>query len=430
MDKEIAKEIATENQNVQELESVPKEGTNRRKDANGMIDYLHEQVWSRFVRMPYGHLLDYADTDGNTCFPTAKECEKAMPNPMGWWTSIENGSFFTGLYTYALLEKYRKTKDPSTADEIKILVDGLLYLQDVGTVDGFIARGVADDGKSHFPCSSDDQFFPWVLSLFAYYSSDLCENPSDIRERLLRALRAVRSYGWRIPADVKGLYTYAMEEAADWRGIVPLLFYAKVIYELTREEADEEIFRNFAISKPAGSIFTRLEIVSHGYSHDMVAFLGVKQFWICTCSHLAIREMILLDPKHSEYYKKGLHQNGVTSLGIVDDILKYDNVGDGFTFDWRSIHEFWKYYEGDIQKGVQIAITQHAYWTKEVVPHRVMEHEVLGNALFASWMAITCGDDAIAECALQKLKTGCQYVHWESLHLCYAFVAESGLLFS
>ena len=34
---------------------------------------LHEQVWKRFIRMPYGHLLDYADESGGAIIPTAED---------------------------------------------------------------------------------------------------------------------------------------------------------------------------------------------------------------------------------------------------------------------------------------------------------------------------------------------------------------------
>lgn len=82
--------------------------------------FFHDIVWKRFIRMPYGHLLDYAGKSGEAYYPTAEECKKCMPNSLGWWTPIENGAFFTGLYTYALIEKYHKSKDKKTAEEVNI----------------------------------------------------------------------------------------------------------------------------------------------------------------------------------------------------------------------------------------------------------------------------------------------------------------------
>ena len=143
---------------------------------------FHKLVWERFVRMPYGHVVDYTAPDGTIYIPTKEECEKAMPNPLGWWTPIENGAFFTGLYLYALIAEYNQTKNPKTADEINILVNGLFLLQDVGSVDGFIARGVADDEMAHYPLSSDDQFTPWVLALFSYCRCELRNNKDEVKE--------------------------------------------------------------------------------------------------------------------------------------------------------------------------------------------------------------------------------------------------------
>ena len=61
-----------------------------------MENKLHELIWKRYVRMPYGHVLDYADKNGDTPIPTAEECNSCIPNVMSWGVSIENGAFFTG----------------------------------------------------------------------------------------------------------------------------------------------------------------------------------------------------------------------------------------------------------------------------------------------------------------------------------------------
>lgn len=63
-----------------------------------MINRLHRQVWDRFVRTPHGHILDYVGDRGEIYYPTPEQCESAIPNGLGWWTPIENGAFFTGLY--------------------------------------------------------------------------------------------------------------------------------------------------------------------------------------------------------------------------------------------------------------------------------------------------------------------------------------------
>lgn len=393
------------------------------------INYFHDLVWKRFVRMPYGHVLDYTDADGNIYVPTADECKKAMPNPLGWWTPIENGAFFTGLYVHALIAKYNNCKDEKTAEEIKILMDGLFLLQDVGTVSGFIARGVADDGKSHYPFSSEDQFTPWVLSLYSFYKCDLCDCKASVKERLLRALTAVRDNGWNIPCDVEGLYYCRWGSTSAWRGVCKMLLCARIIYELTGEEKDLKLYRDLATSHPGDSIYTRLEIASHGYSHDLVAFLGTKQNWICACAHFGLRELVALDSENAEYFKSGLRNNGITALGVVDDMKKYDNSKEGFDINWRRLNSLWEDYGNDVTKGLSIANRENTYWQKEVVPHRKMEHEILGNAVFSALIAITCGEERISRLATEKMIDNCACVDWENLHLSYAFVIESGMIF-
>ena len=45
---------------------------------------FHEIVWNRFVRLPFGHVLDYAGKNGEAYYPTAEECEKSIPDPRSW----------------------------------------------------------------------------------------------------------------------------------------------------------------------------------------------------------------------------------------------------------------------------------------------------------------------------------------------------------
>ena len=391
-------------------------------------EFFHRQVWDRFIRMPYGHLLDYVDVDGKVYIPTKEECEKAIPNPLGWWTPIENGAFFGGIYLCALLKKYKDAPDGQTEKEIEILVNGLFLLQDVGSVGGFIARGVADDGRAHYPFSSEDQFTPWVLGLYSYYNSSLCRDREGVKQRLLRALFAVKGNGWNIPCDVEGLYYCRWGKSTAWRGVTKLLFCARVIYELTGDRGDLDYYENLAEEYPEGSIFSRREIVSHGYSHDLVAFLGTKQNWICACAHLGLGELARLDEKNREFFVAGLKSNGITACKIIDDIKKYDNKQGGFDVNWRRLNPMWEDYGKDVTKGLSIAMKQNGYWLGEVVPHRKMEHEVLGNALFSALIAITCGDEKISALAKSKLCDAVGHVDWEGLHLSYAFVVECGMI--
>ena len=391
-------------------------------------EFFHDIVWKRFVRMPYGHVLDYAGKNGEAYYHTAEECEKAMPNPRSWGLPIENGAFFTGLYAYALIDKYNKTKCPKTAEEIKILINGLFILQDVAKVEGFIARGVGDDGISHYPMGAECQVFPWVLALYVYYKCDLCDDKENVKDRLLRTVTALRDYGWKVPCDEDGLfYENSWLRSKDWRGVVIMTFCARVIYELTQDKKDLDLFEDLLKNKPENCVFSRAEIISQGYSHDMITSFG-NQTWICTYTHLAVRELLAIDEVNTETYKQCLYNNGVTALKSTGSITKYDNKPDGFDINWRGLNDLWESYDNNTKKGTEIAQRQFSYWHEKLVPHRHMEHGVLGNALFAAWVAATCADERIAASALKILKDNIANVDWDNLHLSYAFVAESALI--
>jgi len=157
------------------------------------IKKLHKIVWERFIRMPYGHLLDAADLNGDCFIPTAQECQNCIPNIMSYATAIADCAFFGGLYVYGLCEKYDRAPDAQTKKEIHILVDGLLLLCDIGKVDGFIARGVADDGITHYPTTTEDQVGPWLLGLWRTMHSSVADEAlqEKIRPRLVRTLRGI-----------------------------------------------------------------------------------------------------------------------------------------------------------------------------------------------------------------------------------------------
>ena len=107
---------------------------------------LHELIWRRYIRMPYAHLLDAAEENGNAHIPTAAEVESNLPNVMSYATSIADCAFFGGLYLFGLCEKYDVAPTKTLKNEIGMLINGLLLLCDVSKTDGFVARGVADDG--------------------------------------------------------------------------------------------------------------------------------------------------------------------------------------------------------------------------------------------------------------------------------------------
>lgn len=119
----------------------------------------HGELWRRFID-DHGILVDFCDLEGKVNLPTPEECRAGKPNALGWFQPIENGAMFNGLYLDAAVNRWRATKSEDDAAKVRRLVGGLLLLNSISEVKGFVGRGVGTDGRSHYPMGSDDQTGP------------------------------------------------------------------------------------------------------------------------------------------------------------------------------------------------------------------------------------------------------------------------------
>lgn len=388
------------------------------------IDMLHKQVWTRFVRMPYGHVLDYADQNGNTVIPTAEECKNALPNVLGWGVSIENGAFFSGLYLYGLCEKYDKQPGEQLRKEINIIANGLLILCDVADTDGCIVRGVADDGKSHYPFSSEDQFGPWLLGLWRLMRSSSCSETlrRDIAKRMIRSLNGIHAAGWLIPTEWPGV-TRGTYIGRDWRGVTKLLFSAAAACELGLLERSE--FDSLAEEKPAGSIYTRYEIVSHGFAPDMIRDTSLIQFWIDICAQLCAHALITLDGRRALYYRRGCENNGIAVTEFFGEYKKYIAEEDKtLSYNWRVLLDDVRPWR-NADEAVSEAGRQIGLFFRKYSPGMHAEKKYLGQAIFACWIAVVSGDRTAARHAYECLCEIIGGIDWAACGYSFAFAAEA-----
>lgn len=376
--------------------------------------------------MPYGHILDYVGDGGEVFYPTPEQCERGIPNGFGWWTPIENGAFFTGLYAYTLIKSYDAEPSEELRQKIDILIHGLFTLYDVSHREGFIARGVAEDGKSHYPISSDDQVAPWMLALYAYVHSDSCRDRDGAAQRLLRFLEVFSDSDDSVITDWEGVKHGSWASQSGWRDVVKLLFAKRIYAELTGSDTDLASFRAVAEGAPPESVYTRIEIVSHGFAPEMINSYG-KQPWICVSAHLALRELRLLDPENADYYNRGIYNDAVAALPMVRGIRDFTQGNKPFCADWRGLATLWQDRGHDISAHREMANAQNRIWMKETVPSRKDEHVILGNAVYAAWIAIASDDKRIADAAYSELCRGYKEIDWDRLHLPMAYPTECAL---
>lgn len=135
------------------------------------------------------------------------------------------------------------------------------------------------------------------------------------------------------------------------------------------------------------------------------------------------------DPANSEFYLHGCRMNGITALPFLKKMLEYDNEADGFSVDWRPLATIWEAFDGTFATAIDLSNKTSKNWRVNMVPHRKMEHSVLGEALFAAWIAASCPEERIAASAMEQLAAYCKHVDWESVHLPYAFAAEGAMIY-
>jgi hypothetical protein len=129
------------------------------KDPQSAVEKAHLEIWRRFVD-EHNVILDYTDLDGRIIRPTPHDCREHKPSALSWGVPIEDGPMFNGLYLDAMCNRWKLTRNEENRANAQRLVNGLLFLASLGNTPGFIARGVATDGKTTYPMGSNDQTTP------------------------------------------------------------------------------------------------------------------------------------------------------------------------------------------------------------------------------------------------------------------------------
>ncbi len=202
---------------------------------------VNRNLWSRFMS-PDSVLYDYAGPAGEVVLPTPEECRRHIPNGLGWWTPVENGGFFTGMYLIAAADRYRQNPTAENREKVKRLAGGLYRLQDVGKTPGFIARGIGTDGECHYAASSNDQVFPWFLGLWSYWNTDI---PTDAERaecagRMARLAGELEKINWLIPGDMPD-FTRGWWLGENFCSAVHLSSVTRIMYEVTKDEHWKEL---------------------------------------------------------------------------------------------------------------------------------------------------------------------------------------------
>ncbi len=304
----------------------------------------HGALWSTRIDR-HGVILDFVGE-----LPTPEDCALGRPNSIGWWSPIENGPMFTGLYLPAACERARRSGDPSDKAKARRLAQGLLKCASVSAVPGFIARGLGSDGACHYPLGSDDQTHPWFYGLHAYVTSGLpsAEERQQIVAKMTEVAGVLESSGWRCPCDgaFKGQFRGGFSGHL-FRDAVRYLFLLRAMYDVTRDPVWLDRYHQALAERPAKSDVTRAEICAVGYGHDREAIKGIDEnsLWIYVGSQGSLARLAALetDEVTRTAYRAGLAANLKNCLPAIEAYTGFDNA-DTKVFgnaNWRAVYTTW-----------------------------------------------------------------------------------------
>lgn len=308
------------------------------------VEQAHSELWHRFVDS-HGIIRDFVGE-----VPTPEDCALGKPNAIGWWSPIEDGPMFTGLYLPAACERARRSGDAVDKNNARRLMQGLIKCASVSDVPGFIARGIGSDGRCHYPLGSDDQTHPWFLGLHAYFTSDLAseEERKQIAAKVKEVAEVLETTAWKCPCDgaFKGDFRGGFQGHL-FRDAVRYLFMLRATHEITNDPVWLDRYHKALAEKPAPGHLTRAEICAVGYPHDREAIKSIDEhgLWIYVGSQASLAKLIAMESDESRRatYRAGLAINSRCALVSIEAHTQFDNQ-DTQVFghaNWRKGYPKW-----------------------------------------------------------------------------------------
>lgn len=396
--------------------------SSRSADAADSAEQAHRELWRRFID-DYGIMIDFTDLDGSVSLPTPEECRLGKPNALGWWAPIENGAMFNGLYMDAAVNRWRHTQSPEDAEKARKLMEGLLHLNSISAVKGFVGRGVSTDGKSHYPMGSNDQTSPWYLGLWRYLDSGLAteEERSRITRHLVETSEAILAMNWAMPAEQPfgkrgGFGGFSFDSAPR------LLFVCKLMHLLTGDATWEKRYHDALAERGGPENRTRLEVCEHGMVFEYARY---HTWTSCTCVG-AVRALWEMEKDETirQAYAKGLQSSADLAFKSLPMAEGFDN-GDTshFEMDWRVMNKDWKPQTTETE-AQDLAHVQLKNYLK-VSPRRAKETEFIREPTSAAWVVTLAPDEAILKERASAVERVIAHYDYSKLYYCTFFWVES-----
>ena len=362
--------------------------------ARAQVDKVHAEIWRRFVD-PHNLVLDYCDLDGSIIRPTPEDCREMKPSALSWGVPVEDGPMFNGLYLDSLCTQWKLTKDEAIRTKARRLIDGLLLVARIGKTPGFIARGIASDGRTTYPLGSNDQTTPWLYGIWRYLQDGLAQG--DERQELTDAFvnmgTILDSHGWKMPTDGPPCAYRGDFMKPGWEGAPRILFALKAMHHLTKDDLWHQRYLAAAQEKSGVNHTPRIEFCRRGMVFDPAQ--GERHSWTGSEGVVCLRALweMETDPALRDAYLAGLRSSASLSAKSLPLHTKFDPQNTAhFHHDWRVMNEAWRPQHSE-KDAVDVAIAglrvQHRH-----SPRLHLEKDWVREPCFAAWVVSLCPDAA------------------------------------
>lgn len=391
--------------------------------ATQPLEKAHCQLWSKFVGND-GIVLDYVGE-----LPNAKDVKDGYPNYLSWWTPIENGAKFTGLYLAAMCRRAEISKSGEDKKKAEKLFSGLMKCASCSDVSGFIARGFASDGRSHYPCGSEDQTIPWLYGMYVYYKSSIASESARaaIREKFMQVCDALEKNKWNCPCDGR----FAGQTRGDLSGFrffqVPCyLFCLRAASIISGDSKWEGKYRRALYEKPAkspaNSKITCLEICTLGHEQDegWLKNINGNLLWIYVKNYAVLRELYdaETDKAARKKFREGLENGAAYTLSTLEKYADFDN-SQNLEFKLSNWKKYFKWRPQDSQKSAEkLAFDQTKI--REAWGRRNYERKLMTMPLSAASICAFSGNPKYSE----TIEKAVSHYDYSKLNLGEIFFAE------
>ena len=394
-------------------------------DIPEAVEQAHSELWRRFVD-EHNIILDYTDLSGRIIRPTPQDCREHKPNALSWGVPVEDGPMFNGLYLDAMCQRWKLTHNELDRVKARRLVDGLLFLASVSNTPGFIARGVATDGRTTYPMGSNDQTTPWLYGIWRYVREGLpgLTERARLVEKFCEVVKVLDANGWRMPCD-GGPSKYRGDfSRPTWESAPRLLFVMKAMHEFTGDARWQQRYLEAANEKIGKGKRTRLEICRTGMVFDPGQ--GPRHSWTGSEGVICLRALweMETDDEIRSSYMLGLRASAELAVGGLALCRKFDVEGkERFEPNWRLMNEAWKPQHSEAE-AVAVALdglrVQH-----RVSPRMHWEKDYVREPCFAAWVVTLCPEKAVVARHREAIHEVINHYRYDRLYMSQFFAAES-----